>query len=58
MLLVGVTIITVYHLCVSVCDSDGEFVLHGGVGGEGVFYDLQNTCKKQEQMHRPRRQRL
>ena len=51
MLLVGVTIIT---LCVSVCDSDGEFVLHGG----GVFYDMQNTCKKQEQMHRPRRQRL
>ena len=30
MLLVGVTIIT---LCVSVCDSDGEFVLHGGGGG-------------------------
>ena len=29
MLLVGVTIIT---LCVSVCDSDGEFVLHGGGG--------------------------
>ena len=40
MLLVGVTIITVYHLCVSVCDSDGEFVLHGG-GGRGCFM----TCR-------------